>query len=168
MTKESIRELECHLDDSMEKLKRCGLNDEEAFLLAARRLGRVDALDAEFGKVDVQQMWTNRALLILLGLQGFQFVNQGSYLLGTIGQASIRNLVKVQQRYIYFNGIENAGVIAAAALQLVLPPGTSPARLQLLTSWPYYLITLPHLLMIPLALTWLLHRRAARPTVRPD
>jgi hypothetical protein len=69
---EDIDELEEHLREEMTKLVRIELSDEEAFLLAARRLGGVDALGEEFEKVNTPSVWLNRlrwmAVGVLVGL----------------------------------------------------------------------------------------------------
>jgi hypothetical protein len=44
-----VSELENHLREEMEQLKTSDLSDEEAFLIARRRLGDTEALAAEFG-----------------------------------------------------------------------------------------------------------------------
>jgi hypothetical protein len=46
-----------------------GLTEEEAFLLAARRLGNGALLDGEFAKVNRGQVWLNRLLWMLVGIQ---------------------------------------------------------------------------------------------------
>ncbi len=45
-------ELETHLLDTLAELRRRGLNDEEAFLIARRRVGRPLALESEFERAD--------------------------------------------------------------------------------------------------------------------
>ena len=72
-SQDNIHELEEHLREEMAGLVRAGLSSEEAFSLAARRLGKVDALNEEFGKVNTGLVWRNRlrwmasGVLICLG-----------------------------------------------------------------------------------------------------
>jgi hypothetical protein len=66
---ENLAELEAHLRDSVAEWQSRGLTDEEAFLLAARRLGNPVRLDTEFAKVNRGQVWLNRALWMLVGVQ---------------------------------------------------------------------------------------------------
>ena len=61
--------MEAHLRDSLAELQSRGLTDEEAFLLAARRLGNPAWLDSEFAKVNRGQVWLNRAVWMLVGVQ---------------------------------------------------------------------------------------------------
>ncbi len=65
---ENLHELEAHLRDSVTGLQSRGLSEEEAFLVATRRLGATDALGNEFGKVNVGAVWRARALWMLAGM----------------------------------------------------------------------------------------------------
>jgi hypothetical protein len=69
-TGESLAELESHLRDSHAALAAKGLNAEESFLLAARRLGDPTALQVEYAKV--HPVWRDRLLWILVGALSFQ------------------------------------------------------------------------------------------------
>src|ERR1039457_5316434 len=66
---ENLAELEAHLRDSVAELQGRGLPDEEAFLLATRRLGNPARLDSEFAKVNRRQVWLHRVLWMLVGIQ---------------------------------------------------------------------------------------------------
>ncbi len=68
-TPENLRELEAHLKDSMVKLQSAGLSVEESFQIATRRLGSIETLENEFGKVNVERVWLERAFWMLAGLQ---------------------------------------------------------------------------------------------------
>ena len=57
-----IEELESHLRDSMDELTGRGINLEEAFLLAVRRLGDVAVIHEEFAKLSTEDVW--RQLLV--------------------------------------------------------------------------------------------------------
>lgn len=52
-----LDELEDHLREQMTALRRTGLDDEEALLVALRRLGATDALTAEFARVYADRLW---------------------------------------------------------------------------------------------------------------
>jgi hypothetical protein len=62
-----IEELEQHVRDSIATLMSNGLNAEEAFLIATRRVGSPAALDREFGKVNGDYVWGHRALWMIAG-----------------------------------------------------------------------------------------------------
>jgi hypothetical protein len=67
--RENLDELETHLRDAVAALRGTTLSEEEAFLVAARRLGGAPALEPEFAKVNGQEVWLNRLLWMLLGAQ---------------------------------------------------------------------------------------------------
>lgn len=50
-------ELESHLRDRIEELRTAGLDDDEAFLVAVKRLGAVDALSREFARANSARLW---------------------------------------------------------------------------------------------------------------
>jgi hypothetical protein len=55
------RELETHLRDTIVGLRQRGLNDEETFWLARRRIGQPQQLGEEFVKADPAKVWRERA-----------------------------------------------------------------------------------------------------------
>ena len=71
MRGQDVDELEAHLRDAVEKLRTAGLSDEEAFLIAARRLGTHDGLATEFGKINGQLVGWRRLWWMLLGFLVF-------------------------------------------------------------------------------------------------
>ncbi len=77
-----IQELEAHLHDTMAGLKESGaLSDEEAFLVARRRLGGAEALGEQFRIAKPMLAWKWRALWMLIGV----LVNWAVGSLSTIG-----------------------------------------------------------------------------------
>ncbi len=52
-----LEELESHLRDSIDELVATQLNNEEAFLIAVKRLGDVDSIQREFAKASTEDMW---------------------------------------------------------------------------------------------------------------
>lgn len=74
--RENLDELEAHVRDSVGELQPRGLSEEEAFLVAVRRVGSAAKLGAEFGKINSPNVWLNRVLWMLLGIQFYHgFVN---------------------------------------------------------------------------------------------
>lgn len=69
LRRENLDELETHLRDSIANLNNRGLAEDEAFLIATRRLGGETVLGREFGKVNSQAVWLNRVLWMLVGIQ---------------------------------------------------------------------------------------------------
>jgi hypothetical protein len=64
---ENLEELETHLRDAVSAWRGRGLSEEEAILVATRRIGGALALETEFAKVNVREIWLNRLLWMLAG-----------------------------------------------------------------------------------------------------
>jgi len=75
---ENLEELETHLRDSIATLQARGLSAEESYMIATRRVGADGALAAEYGKVNRQEVWLQRILWMLVGLQLWTVVNDFS------------------------------------------------------------------------------------------
>lgn len=123
-TAEDLQELESHLRDEISSLHGSGLSEEEAFLVAARRLGSPAALAAESSKTNHLGLWRYRiywmaggvllyvflrwakgtlaALLqIILGAAGFGATGQGVGLLAInvlFVVAVVTLIVKISRR----------------------------------------------------------------------
>ena len=59
---EDADELEGHLREQIAELEASGLDGDEAFLIAVKRLGQVDALTAEFAREHSDRLWKQLAL----------------------------------------------------------------------------------------------------------
>jgi hypothetical protein len=75
LTAEVRRELETHLRDAIAGFQQRGLNDEESFWLARRRVGQPQQLGEEFVKADPAKVWRERAFWAVLVLSAFQLWN---------------------------------------------------------------------------------------------
>jgi len=75
---ENLNELESHLRDSIDRLRARELSDEEAFLIATRRVGNTQKLEQEFGKVNSAAVWLDRCLWILVAAQLWTFISSMS------------------------------------------------------------------------------------------
>jgi hypothetical protein len=73
LTMEARRELEAHVRDTVADLQKRGLNDEESFWLARRRVGQPDKLGEEFGKADMVKPWRKGLLWLAVALFAFPF-----------------------------------------------------------------------------------------------
>ncbi|HTB62426.1 MAG TPA: permease prefix domain 1-containing protein [Opitutales bacterium] len=62
------RELETHLRDGFAELKRNQLTDEEAFLIARRRVGSPVAVADEFAKTSPARLWSSRVFWMVFGV----------------------------------------------------------------------------------------------------
>ena len=72
---ENLCELESHLRDSIVNLQANKLSAEESFLIARKRIGNTNALEVEFGRLNRKQVWLNRVLWMLIGIQIWAFVS---------------------------------------------------------------------------------------------
>lgn len=75
-TKSDIEELESHLLDEIEFLKKKTLTDEEAFYVACDRIGSVDLISNEFRKINYNIIWFKRFLWLLSGYFLINFFQQ--------------------------------------------------------------------------------------------
>src|SRR5215471_9788684 len=86
---ENLDELEAHLRDAIASMRGQRLTDEEIFLIATRRIGGVRALEPEFAKVNAREVWLNRALWMLIGIQLWSMIgglaSLASELAGALG-----------------------------------------------------------------------------------
>ena len=57
-----VDELEAHLHDQMAELRAAGLSDDEAFLVAVKRMGDLDALSREFAREHSGRLWKQLVL----------------------------------------------------------------------------------------------------------
>ncbi|MET4156850.1 permease prefix domain 1-containing protein [Agromyces sp. PvR057] len=57
-----LDELESHLLDRVDALREVGLHDDEAFLVAVKRLGAVDELSHEYARVHSERLWKQLVL----------------------------------------------------------------------------------------------------------
>ena len=57
-----IEELESHLRDSIDELTDRGVRNDEAFLIAVKRLGEISMIQQEFAKLSTEDIW--RQLLV--------------------------------------------------------------------------------------------------------
>lgn len=69
---ENIEELEDHLRMSISQLVKHGLSEDEAFLIATKRIGASSNLKIEFGKINSIVLWIQRLRWMVLGVLLFQ------------------------------------------------------------------------------------------------
>jgi len=86
-----IDELESHLGEEIENLTALNLSEEEAFWVAARRLGDTDALAGEFAKINTGTVLRNRLCWMAVGVLLYLILthiagaaSKGFFLLGVI------------------------------------------------------------------------------------
>ncbi|HJY33307.1 MAG TPA: permease prefix domain 1-containing protein, partial [Vicinamibacterales bacterium] len=57
-----VEELEGHLRDQLAALTEAGLSGDEAFLVAVKRMGSLDALSLEFARAHSERLWKQLVL----------------------------------------------------------------------------------------------------------
>lgn len=67
-TEADVEELKTHLLDLMDNLKEKGLDEEEAFLIASRRIGNIDEIEDEYRQENLEVIQTRRTALVLSGV----------------------------------------------------------------------------------------------------
>jgi len=75
LTAEVRRELETHLRDTIAGFQQRGLNDEESFWLARRRVGQPPQLGEEFVKANPTAVWRERVFWMTLALLAYSLWN---------------------------------------------------------------------------------------------
>jgi hypothetical protein len=69
-TKGNIEELESHLFDQITELKEAGLNDEEAYWVAQKRIGTIESLNSEYTKINNLNILKKKIYWMLTGIAG--------------------------------------------------------------------------------------------------
>lgn len=59
---QDLDELEDHLREQMVQLRAVGLHEDEAFLIAVKRMGSIDAVSREFGREHSERLWAQLVL----------------------------------------------------------------------------------------------------------
>jgi hypothetical protein len=94
------RELETHLRDTFGELKSRGLNEEEFFWLARRRVGQPQKLAEEFVKADSTQIWRDRVFWMAVALLTYSL---WSYLTSFVTSVAI-NMITNWRLSLFHNG----------------------------------------------------------------
>jgi hypothetical protein len=92
-----LDELEFHLRDSVALLQTKGLSAREAFWVAKSRVGTNDALDCEFGKVNAEQVWLNRALWMVIGSLAIRTLSSLVSVLVYLAAVAVHELTKEER-----------------------------------------------------------------------
>jgi len=127
---ENLDELESHLRDSIDRLRAHELSEEEAFLVATLRLGKVQKLEQEFRKVNGSGASLERTLWVFIAVQLWLFVSCScttlvSTAMQSAGDSSeILTLVLVM----VFSPIPAAIVVVLVALYLIWFKRTGSSR----------------------------------------
>jgi hypothetical protein len=97
---DDLEELESHLRDAAEKLVASGLSEEEAWLVASRRIGTSQVLEQEFAKVNRSDVWLDRLLWMLVGAQAWQLITVTANALSQFTNLVALRLARGQPPYV--------------------------------------------------------------------
>jgi len=119
LSPEDLAELEDHLLTDFLQLKEAGLNDQEAFWLAEKRLGDTSTICREYEKVNRATIWANRMQWMIIGylILGFfaftkiTFVNVISLLALITGSALLSAITYIVMETLIVSGFVCAGYI---------------------------------------------------------
>jgi hypothetical protein len=117
---ENLNDLESHLRDSVDRLRTPQLSDEEAFLIATRRVGNAPRLEQEFGKVNGAAIWFDRFLWILVAVQLWSLISSMSSFLFSAALPLCISLNEILPG-IGLPKIEDEGLLSAV-LQIIMSP----------------------------------------------
>ena len=81
---EQLRELESHLREAVAGFREKGLTEEEAFLLARRRIGPGEKVAEEYHQEDPNALIRTRVFWMLMGVAGVLFLAEASRALMTV------------------------------------------------------------------------------------
>lgn len=84
MTPDNIEELESHLLDEIDNLKLKGLNEEESFLIATKRMGTKESLVSEFSKLNIFNTIILKCMPFIKGVLLYICLSKIIGILGTI------------------------------------------------------------------------------------
>lgn len=89
MSASDIEELHIHLREEIDILMAAGLSQEEAYVIASRRIGSPGELACEFAKINTVAIWKNRFFWMIIGILILQifsacgnFLARGGALIG--------------------------------------------------------------------------------------
>ena len=102
-TPDDILELKNHLQENVDELRQDRLSEEEAFMIAKKRLGREEELNSEYQKVNGSLFYNRDLFVIVLSICTYLLF---SYLY-TICQNGLQNLAISGGKNIYLLGIAN-------------------------------------------------------------
>jgi hypothetical protein len=107
-----IEELESHLRDEMEQLAPLGLSEEEAFLIAVRRIGDTTQMASEFAKVNTAAIWKNRFFWMVAGVLMLRILSSCANFLSSVG-------VLLGNQFVSISWL-TAGILSVAVQTIIL------------------------------------------------
>lgn len=92
-TDADAEELKTHLLDMMDELQDAGLDEEEAFIIATRRLGNADDIESEYRQENQDVIQTRRSAIILSGVLIYFF---SFHFVGSLAKLIFMGLLEIE------------------------------------------------------------------------
>ncbi len=135
LTDGDIEELESHIRDSVDHLTRVGLSDDEAMLVALRRIGDPTVLAVEYRKVNPGLAWARRWYWMTAGFLTFTLALGAIRLLSHVG-AWLGLGTGSADIWFLGAGLAGLGALCLSMMRSAKVPGGRTARaLQLVATW---------------------------------
>lgn len=113
-----VDELEDHLRDQVTDLQASGLDEEEAFLIAIKRIGDLDTLSREYAREYSERLW--KRLVVTPGASGGEWTREATMALGLALAAGVA--IKIPEFFgVSFGADENIPFYAHNMSLLILP-----------------------------------------------
>ncbi|SEN09038.1 hypothetical protein SAMN05192574_102423 [Mucilaginibacter gossypiicola] len=124
ISKDDQDELKGHLDDVINELSANGLPDDEVWLLAMKRIGSIDLIEAEFSKVTPDISFRKNCILLVCGASAFMFIQfifilLPAYLIRQQSKQLINNVSGSTDWVTLFTGLALSILILAILLGLI-------------------------------------------------
>ena len=145
------RELETHLRDAIAGFQQRGLNDEESFWLARRRVGQPQQLGEEFVKADPAKAWRERIFWMALGIIVFWELTQILHF--AAGIALYYLFPSLHELYIKCGFWPTDAVVLIIGIALARGWFAQPIKLMWFLKNRFHLVSLVAILALLLALT---------------
>jgi len=114
-----VDELEDHLRSQVSDLRAAGLDEDEAFLVAVKRIGDLDALSREFAREYSERLW--KRLVVTPGVEGGEWNREATVALGLAIAAAVT--IKIPEFFgLSWGGSEPAQLFYARNLSLFAIP----------------------------------------------
>jgi hypothetical protein len=113
-----VDELEDHLRDQVTDLEASGLDEEEAFLIAVKRIGDLDTLSREYAREYSERLW--KRLVVTPGGSGGEWTREATVAVGLAVAAGVA--IKIPEFFgVSFGADENIPFYAHNMSLLILP-----------------------------------------------
>jgi hypothetical protein len=115
-----VNELEDHLRDQVADLERVGLSEDEAFLVAVKRMGSLDEVSREFAREHSERLW--RQLVLDPGVDGAPKEGRSGYELAVVLGLAVASALAIKVPALAGLDLDDDGGFYARNLSLFVLP----------------------------------------------